>query len=87
MDADVIAAVDRRRELGESYNDTIRRLLGLPTAASRTEDLPDRPDWRDRNRLRALLDAELLHVGQTATWDRPRRRETHTATLDNAGPS
>jgi hypothetical protein len=86
VDPDVDDAVRQRRQPGESINDAIRRLLGLPPSARPDPgSVPGATDWRERNRLWPLLAAGLLHAGDTVTWHRPRRRETHTATVDTAG--
>jgi hypothetical protein len=81
VDDEVMVALKQRGTVGDSFNDVVRDLLGLPRQ-------PSNPTYAGQSIVGALgplLRAGLLHEGQTVTWYRPRRGETHVATVDAHG--
>lgn len=78
IDDAVMAHLRERGRFGDTYNDIVRALLGLPPAQRATDaSMP--------GALMPLISAGTLAVGDTVTWHRRRRGEVHTATIDDAG--
>jgi RAMA domain-containing protein len=82
IDDAVMSHLREHGRLGDSYNDTVRSLLGLPraprvTASSDTSTM--------HGTLMPLIAAGRLAAGDIVTWYRRRRDELHTATIDGAG--
>lgn len=80
VDPVVMAYLRERQAPGDSHNDTIREHLGLPTAPRPARTAPAIP-----GALMPLIVAGLLAAGDTLTWHRRRRDETHTVMVDEAG--
>lgn len=88
VDQDVYAVVTRGVSYGVSANAAVRAALGL--GLETLVPLPAEPRPRPATirripKLRPLLDTGLLRVGQPLTWHRPRRGETHIATVTAEG--
>ncbi|MEV6932418.1 hypothetical protein AB0M46_49095 [Dactylosporangium sp. NPDC051485] len=85
IDEQVYASLRELGRTGDTFNDVLRGVLGLPPEAP----VPPRDERRRRRpwkpALRPLLAAGLLQPGQRLTWDRPRLGEQHTVTVDTAG--
>ncbi|RSM65106.1 hypothetical protein DMB66_17675 [Actinoplanes sp. ATCC 53533] len=81
IDDDVWAHLRRHGRRGDTHNDTIRSFLGLPKAEYVTS-AKEPPLY---GKLMPLITAGLLTKGDTVTWHRPQRGETHTATVDASG--
>jgi hypothetical protein len=91
VDPMVIACLHERTALGDTYNSTIRKHLGLPTApeVAETPAMPPESLPLIRNvrpgALWPLIASGRLAVRQTLYWHRPQRGETHVVTVDAAG--
>jgi hypothetical protein len=84
VDRVVMEFLRERAALGDSYNTTIRKHLGLP-AAPAAPQAPTTTAFALPGALMPLIHAGKLTAGDTLTWHRPRRGETHTVTVDPAG--
>ncbi len=91
VDPVVMAYLHERTALGDTYNSTIRKHLGLPAApqvaqtpAAPPESLPLITTVRP-GALWPLIASGRLAVRQTLYWHRPQRGETHIVTVDGAG--
>lgn len=81
VDPDVVAALRERGKFGDTYNDVIRDVLGLPR-------LDVRVGGSRVGKAGSLVDivaAGLLRPGQIVTWRRPALDKTHTATVTANG--
>jgi len=81
IDDAVMAHLRERGRFGDSYNDIVRALLGMPPAKRATA----KADASMPGTLKPLIAAGMLAEGDTVTWHRRRRNEVHTATIDDAG--
>jgi hypothetical protein len=81
VDETVFAHLCWSRRCFDTKNDIIRALLGLPPAPRGTS----KTDPPTPGALLPLITAGALIPGQTFTWTRRSLRETHTATVDEAG--
>ncbi|MDG4795017.1 hypothetical protein [Micromonospora sp. WMMD1082] len=81
IDDAVMARLRGHGRFGDTYNDILRSLLGLP----RAEGVSATADTSIPGALMPLIAAGMLTVGETVTWYRSRRGEVHTATVDDAG--
>lgn len=92
VDPVVMAYLHERTTLGDTPNSTIRKHLGLPPAPELAETAATPPEWPPPLIMRArpgallpLLASGRLTAGETLVWHRPRRGQTHIATVDDAG--
>lgn len=83
VDPVVMEYLRERAALGDSFNTTIRRQLGLPAAPPVPHGAPTAS--ATPGLLMLLIAAGKLSAGDTLTWHRSRRNETHTVTVDAAG--
>lgn len=81
IDDEVWAHLRQHGRMGDTYNDTVRSLLGLPKA----EPVTSLKEASMPGALMPLITAGLLTKGDTVTWHRPRRGEVFTATIDASG--
>jgi hypothetical protein len=81
IDDAVMAHLREHGRFGDTYNDILRGLFGLP----RTARLSAPADLSLPGALMPLIAAGMLAVGETVVWHRSRRGEVHTATVDDAG--
>lgn len=84
VDPVVLALLRERTALGDSYNSTIRKHLGLPGAPDRAEvaamppgSLPPLLMTARPGALLPLIAAGKLVAGQALTWHRPRRGQMY----------
>ncbi|MGH3682797.1 MAG: hypothetical protein ACRDT2_21405 [Natronosporangium sp.] len=77
----VTAALEERGQFGETFNDVLRRVLGL-LAVPRHMPNTGTPS---RYPLKDLIERGELHHGQILVWHRPRLAKTHFATIDSSG--
>jgi hypothetical protein len=82
VDDEVIAALSERGKFGDTFNDVVRDVLGLPRQLSEPSSLRDH---HLSGLLAPILAAGLLEAGQTLTWHRRNVRETHLVTVDAHG--
>jgi hypothetical protein len=86
IDDEVWAHLRRHGRMGDTHNDTVRSLLGLPKAEPAT---PPKEAWMHgasmHGKLMPLIAAGMLTKGDTVTWHRLQRGETHVATVDGNG--
>jgi hypothetical protein len=78
VDSEVVAELSRRGQFGETFNDVIRRSIGLAP-------LPPGDKAERRSDLKELLATGLLRPGQTVTWKRRQLNVTHVATITADG--
>ncbi|MGI5214824.1 hypothetical protein [Plantactinospora sp. CA-290183] len=81
VDDKVIAALGERGEFGDSFNDVIRKVLGLPRLEFRMAD----PPLADQGLLAEILTAGYLQPGQIVAWHRPRLKKTYYAAVTPGG--
>ncbi|MFC5007206.1 hypothetical protein ACFPIJ_56545 [Dactylosporangium cerinum] len=77
IDTEMHAYPQSRRKVGDTFNDAVRALLGLPPAQPGAVA-------GSAGALLDLVTDGTLTVGETVTWTRPRSGEVHTATIDAA---
>ena len=92
VDPVVMAHLRERTALGDTYNSTIRKHLGLPaapnlaqTAATPPESLRPLIMTARPGALLPLIATGRLATGETLTWHRPGCGQTHIVTVDGAG--
>lgn len=92
VDPVVMAYLRERTALGDSYNSTIRKHLGLPaapnlvqSAAAPPGSLPPLIMTARPGALLPLVASGRLTAGETLVWHRPRLDQTHIVTVDAAG--
>ncbi|GLI03700.1 restriction system modified-DNA reader domain-containing protein [Phytohabitans aurantiacus] len=81
IDDALMAHLREHGRFGDTHNDIVRRLLGMPPA----ERVSARAGASGSGALMPLIAAGTLAVGDTVTWYRRNLGEVHTATVDDAG--
>ncbi|MGH3736528.1 MAG: hypothetical protein ACRDT6_13065 [Micromonosporaceae bacterium] len=81
IDHQVTAALEERGRFGDTFNDVLRQVLGLPAVPRymRNTGTPSRYPLKD------LIELGQLHDGQVLVWHRPQLAKTHFATVDSSG--
>lgn len=79
VDDEVYAWLENQAVGFDAPNSVLRRLAGLAD-----EQEPPAEDDKD-GKLLPLIQAGRLKAGETLTWHRPRKNETHRATVTDRG--
>lgn len=79
ISGDVLAVLRQHKTAGDSMNDVVRNLLGLPRLT------PGVGPTTPYGAIGPLLRAGLLRERQVLVWHRRRLGESHTATIDTHG--
>ncbi|MEV5826055.1 hypothetical protein AB0L25_10800 [Spirillospora sp. NPDC052242] len=79
IDADVYAWLEKQAVGFDDPNSVLRRLAGLDGKAE------PQAEGEEEGKLLPLIKAGRLKAGDTLVWHRPRKNETHHATVTERG--